>query len=60
MKLKPLEEQVVALMADRLGARSRDLHHGHAAALFERRAANARQQAKTIRRVLTESTSEAV
>lgn len=55
--LNTLEEN--ALMADRLAARSRE-HHGHAAARFEKRAEDARQHAKIIRRVLTDDTSEAV
>ena len=56
--LNTLEEN--ALMADRLAARSRHHHRGHAAARFEKRAEESRQQAKIIRRVLTEDTSEAV
>ena len=48
--LNTLEEN--ALMADRLANRSR----GHAVARFEKRA----QQAKVVRRVLTQDTSEAV
>jgi chemotaxis response regulator CheB len=53
-----LEES--ALMADRLAARSHQHQHGHAAARFERRAEDARQQARIIRQVLTEGTTEAV
>jgi two-component system chemotaxis response regulator CheB len=56
--LNTLEES--ALMADRLAARSREHQHGHAAARFERRAEDARQQARIIRKVLTEGTTEAV
>lgn len=56
--LNTLEES--ALMADRLAARSHEHQHGHAAARFERRAEDARQQARIIRQVLTEGTSEAV
>jgi two-component system, chemotaxis family, protein-glutamate methylesterase/glutaminase len=56
--LNTLEES--ALMADRLAARSHEHQHGHASARFERRAEEARQQAKVIRQVLTEGTSEAV
>jgi two-component system chemotaxis response regulator CheB len=56
--LNTLEEN--ALMADRLAARSRNHHHGYAAARFEKRAEELQQQAKIIRRVLTEDTSEAV
>ena len=56
--LNTLEEN--ALMADRLTARSRELGHDHAEARFEKRAGEARQQAKTIRRVLTEDAPEAV
>jgi two-component system chemotaxis response regulator CheB len=56
--LNTLEES--ALMADRLAARSHEHRHGHAAARFERRAEDARQQARIIRQVLTEGTTEAV
>ena len=56
--LNTLEES--ALMADRLAARSHEHQHGHAAARFERRAEDARQQARIIRQVLTEGTTEAV
>ena len=56
--LNTLEEN--ALMADRLATRSRDHDHVHAAERFERRAEESRQQAKIVRRVLTESASEAV
>lgn len=56
--LNTLEES--ALMADRLAARSHEHQHGHAAARFERRAENARQQARIIREVLTEKTTKAV
>jgi two-component system, chemotaxis family, protein-glutamate methylesterase/glutaminase len=56
--LNTLEES--ALMADRLAARSHQHQHGHAAARFERRAEDARQQARIIRQVLTEGTTEAV
>jgi two-component system chemotaxis response regulator CheB len=58
LALNTLEES--ALMSDRLADRSREHRHGHAAARFERRAEEARQQAKVIRQVLTEGTSEAV
>lgn len=56
--LNTLEES--ALMADRLAARSHEHQHGHAATRFERRAEDARQQARIIRQVLTEGTTEAV
>lgn len=56
--LNTLEES--ALMADRLATRSHEHQHGHAASRFERRAEDARQQAKVIRRVLTEDSSEAI
>ena len=55
--LNTLEEN--ALMADTLAARSRQQGHGHAAARFEERAREARQQAVVIRRVLTEGSSAA-
>jgi hypothetical protein len=44
----------------RLAARSHEHQHGHAATRFERRAEDARQQARIIRQVLTEGTTEAV
>jgi two-component system, chemotaxis family, protein-glutamate methylesterase/glutaminase len=56
--LNILEEN--ALISDRLAARSREHGHDHAFARFERRAEEARRQAKTIRHVLTEDASEAV
>jgi two-component system chemotaxis response regulator CheB len=56
--LNTLEES--ALMADRLAARSHEHQHGYTAARFERRAEDARQQARIIRQVLTEGTTEAV
>lgn len=56
--LNTLEEN--ALMADRLADRSREHGRGHAASRFERRAQEARRQAKVIRRVLTEDASKAV
>jgi two-component system chemotaxis response regulator CheB len=55
--LNTLEEN--ALMADRLAARAREQGHGHAVARFERRAEEARRQAKVVRRVLMEGVSEA-
>ncbi len=58
MALNSLEEN--ALMADSLAARSRGQGHPHAATRFEKRAKEARQQAKTIRRVITDDPSEAV
>lgn len=48
--MNTLEES--ALMADRLAARSREQQQEHAAARFEQRARETRQQAETIRRVL--------
>ena len=57
MALNTLEEN--AKMAERLAARSRGHQHLHAAARFEERAGEAREQAAVIRRVLTEDTSEA-
>jgi two-component system, chemotaxis family, protein-glutamate methylesterase/glutaminase len=56
--LNTLEEN--ALMADRLANRSRQHGHGHAVSRFEQRAEEARQQAKAIRRVLTQDAPEAV
>jgi two-component system, chemotaxis family, protein-glutamate methylesterase/glutaminase len=53
--LDALEENT--LMTDRLTNRSRG--HGCAVVRFEQRAQEARQQAKVVRRVLTQDTSEA-
>ena len=52
MALNTLEESVQ--MAERLAARSRRHQHLHAAARFEERAREAKEQATVIRRVLTE------
>ena len=46
-------------MAERLAARSRGHEHLHAAARFEERAREAREQAAVIRRVLAEGAPDA-
>ena len=54
--LNTLEES--AAMPDRMALRARDLGQVHAAARFERRVEETRQNAAVIRRLLTEETSD--